>query len=726
MKNKLSFILVISCLIIIAINIPVMAKEKVTVTGGSFRYYKESEQLIITQGAQVVAEEVTIRAKKIYAIFRDGEILEIEAVGNVEMEKDDDIYYSEKLNYDIKDKTGLILEVLSIRETEDKNDKKHQIYIRGDKAEYTEEMIKVHPGSITSCDAEEPHYFFKARRMEIIPKEEIKLYHVVFWEFNGKVPLFYWPYYSISLKEDEKRYTYKVGYGNKTGWFLKTTFFDETKEGLDSEYYIDYYQKLDLAGGFKQDYVQNEKSEGSAYVYVRKQDEEQTLPAVEFEHSHIYKDDNWNLKTNTEYYDYQWKDSLKSTNNLGYTRENSSISLNSSYSTTTKDSGYQTEYLKNTLRTNTNIRDINIDGQLRDNRYLHSPDNDYWDGHFKVKENKGFLKWAFTTEKERESYEYNLYTLPEGSITLDFANLKTRFRPYVAPFDYTMKAGLFLEEKTQTAAYRWVNEGDFTKSYNIMGPFRLNLKGDGEFRIYSDGEYLLDYLYRYKPSIGLQTNPFYGFSTKVDYAYENGEGGTPFSFDRTSAHLSRTVNGSLNYRNKGLSITSSTGYNLTEEKFKNMRNKLSYRWNKRKNYFTLSLPYDIENQQFLDSSTRSTIRYTDLTFDLTSKFNIEEREVKYLKSKLDWEVEDQWHITLEAAMDPRVGYDLEERQTKGNLSIVKYLHCREIKLTYDAVQKETWFKYTINAFPETRFRIGSDPEEPVKFDMGLGGVNIGK
>ncbi len=47
------------------------------------------------------------------------------------------------------------------------------------------------PGGFTGCDLEEhPHYIFQASTMEIYPGDYLIAYNVVFYELDGRLPLF--------------------------------------------------------------------------------------------------------------------------------------------------------------------------------------------------------------------------------------------------------------------------------------------------------------------------------------------------------------------------------------------------------------------------------------------------------------------------------------------------------------------------------------------------------
>ncbi|AZR73967.1 hypothetical protein BBF96_11535 [Anoxybacter fermentans] len=699
---------------------PSLAEEKVKVLGEKIKYLMSEDQLIITGDAQIITKDITIKADEILATFRDGQVIEFKALGGVTIIKDKDTYFGKELTYHLKSKTGVVLELQGESKLKDSKEK---IYLYGKEAKYSPDLIEVTPGSLTSCELDEPHYFFKAGKMKIYPGDEIKLYHVTFWEFNGKIPLFYWPYYSISLKEKDQRFTYKMGYSKLTGWFLKTAYNYYNKGTGHGELYLDYYQKLGLAGGFKHFYVDEKNNKGSVYLYLQRQDERKTVPYLVFKHSHNYTYEGLRFATNTALNRYGIRDLMTNTNSVSYTKKGNTFSWNSKFTGSYQDiSEYGTYILKNTVKTKLKISDINVMGELTDDRYFHEPTDNYWSGYLKVYQNKSFLNWTFLTKKKgNKNPNLNFYILPELEMKLNFNALQTDLKPFISPFTYTIQAGRYIENRSQTDAYRLVNRLDFRKDLKLIDPFILVLTGTGMVKHYSTR----DVVYQYNPAVEIKTRPIYGFSTSIKYSYRNGEGESPFYFDRQTNKLSKLVSGRLSYNKYGLNITTYTGYNLITKRFSLLNNSLGYRWNE-KNSIQLIVPYNIEQKKFSDLTGNVKINYSNFTFSLDTRVNPEGWEFKKFETELDWQVNKDWHINLNASFDPKKGFDPDNPKNKGKIEIIRDLHCREISMSYDAVKKEIWFNYSIKAFPNQKFRLGSNEEEPVLFDINLGGMSIGQ
>ncbi|HRZ86964.1 MAG TPA: hypothetical protein P5287_04035 [bacterium] len=101
-------------------------------------------------------------------------------------------------------------------------------------------------GYITSCDYEDMHYKISAKKLFIYPGDRIIARDVVFW--LGKVPIFWLPFFSRSLRDERERFTLIPGYNRRFGAFLMT----------GTNFWYDPY----LTGTFRNDYY-TERGYGS-------------------------------------------------------------------------------------------------------------------------------------------------------------------------------------------------------------------------------------------------------------------------------------------------------------------------------------------------------------------------------------------------------------------------------------------------------------------------------
>lgn len=731
-----TLILVFLILLLIYIQ-PVMAKEKVTVLGEKMRYLAPEEQIYITGNAQIATTDLVIRADQIVADYKDGKVLEIHATGNVRMEKDGESFQGKDLTYHLEDKTGLILDMWGKSKIEESEE---PAYFNGEKAYYTEDMIEIVNGSMTTCDLDHPHYLFRAKRIEVYPEDKIRAYHLTFWEFNGKVPLFYWYRYTISLKDEEQQFTPKVGYNAVQGWFLKMTYSYFTDGEQHGELYLDLFQKVGPAAGFTWWYMDHEDNVGSVYLYMQKQTETKTYPYLTFQHLQKYKWDDLKLNTSTTLKRYGVRDTISNSSSLNlrgeginYLRWNASYSGSLYYQTLT-----ESHSITNTFNGKWKLSDITLNGKYDDRLTYRTGDEEWkrkWTGHLQASQSKSFYQWNLLTEKDSKSSttDWMVYTLPELSTKLKFSGIKGKLRPYLSPLSYEMKLGHFYEEYSQrvrvgytyedqllqTEAYRWYNQLSFRKQFTLIDPLLLVLGTSGTARLYSTK----DVVYEYNPSVELKTRSIHGFSTSVKYNYHKAaEGMSPFRFDKLSARETKKVTGTMAYNKYGINFNSNASYDLLNNKFGVWNNTLTYYWGeKKKSNIRFIVPYRIEDQMFSTMTGTVKLNYENLTFGFGTSLNPNGWTFGKVDSELSWQINENWHINFSTSYYPEKEFGSVSTD-KGKLEIIRDLHCREISMSYDAINKEVWFQYHIKAFPKQKFKFGSSDDDPMLFDADLGGI----
>ena len=140
------------------------------------------------------------------------------------------------------------------------------------------ELYRIDNGYVSTCDYEVPHYRLKGKTVYIYPGDKIVIKHIImYW---GKVPLFYWPYYSKSLKDDKSPWTVIPGKDDKFGYYLLTGYsmwWDNFFGGLlEPTLRLDYYEKrgIGLGGYAKYKYEDSVKADMRGY-YI--DDKERTL-----------------------------------------------------------------------------------------------------------------------------------------------------------------------------------------------------------------------------------------------------------------------------------------------------------------------------------------------------------------------------------------------------------------------------------------------------------------
>jgi hypothetical protein len=93
----------------------------------------------------------------------------------------------------------------------------------------------------TSCDQENPYWKLSARQLKIQPGERLWAWGV--WLHAGRVPVFYLPYYSQSLKDPRPPIEIKPGYSRTLGSYVRTKYNYYLGEGQYGSVRYDWMDK---------------------------------------------------------------------------------------------------------------------------------------------------------------------------------------------------------------------------------------------------------------------------------------------------------------------------------------------------------------------------------------------------------------------------------------------------------------------------------------------------
>ena len=197
----------------------------------------------------------------------------------------------------------------------------------------TPEEILMSPGDFTGCDLDHPHYLFRASTIEIYPGDYLLAYNVVFYELDGRLPLFYWPILYINLDDEESNIEFEYGYSSRRGWYGKLTYnyrlpglarvpgldrFDNILgDELPGQLYLDYYQNTGWAYGFQQHYIHADVNKGYFYYYNQNnKDEISGLFDWEASWRHNFDWQEWEADTGIDYFVYDDRDFITADINI--------------------------------------------------------------------------------------------------------------------------------------------------------------------------------------------------------------------------------------------------------------------------------------------------------------------------------------------------------------------------------------------------------------------------
>jgi len=595
--------------------------------------------------------------------------------------------------------------------------------------------IEMFPGLISGCDFENPHYYFDASRVVIKPGEHIKMYHVVFKELNGRLPLLYWPYLYISLKKENSNFVPAFGYHQTRGWFIKTKYYYNTFFDLPGNFYFDRYTISGSAGGIKQ-YIIDQNSQ-NAYLYYYTQQNKTNLPGLfnweaEFYHESDLGD--WDETFSYFYQDYDEKEEIESEFNLNYNRKRRRSSIEFDYEerdyfedniNDRKDYGldfYFYDRTINNLTARINYyrdyfkdpddgleREINRDIDLR-----YNPGGgwrsrlNYYDGEFEspteplksrqggelsISKRSGYYDFTVLLEQYSprltEDDQVNFSRLPEFSLEYD---------PPGA-FSYLGQLGHYYEDASQIEGYRIRGELEYSDGFSL--PLRSYLRASQTFNSSAYEIENIEYLQipnqqQSETKLRLRTNLGSNLTLRNNYTYQQKWGFTPFNFDQ--GEQENEIENKLNYRiSPYLDFDLESGYNFKDAQYLPLEAYLNLypteNWE-----INLGTRYDLNNMLFDDELIfRSIYESQRWQHRLGIEYDLNSYELKEIDNQLIYELDGDWGWYFESNFSLDYDYDQEIREA--NVQLNKSFHCRELSFSYDYLKEEFTVQYSIDLFP---------------------------
>lgn len=218
------------------------SKEPVVINGDAVEYSEAGKTAVANGNVVITYQDVKVTCKK--AIFH-ADTKEILAEGDVNLTQAGNLFKGERVLYNVETKTGTVLNpYVFIQPT---------YYGAGEKAEKMDENhYYIKQGYVTTCDLEKPHYRVQAKQLNVYLGDKVTAKNIFL--FVGDVPIFYFPYYSQSLKDRHPGVTVMPGQNKDWGYFVLTSWRYYFNENLKGRIHIDYRELRDFAYGVTTNY----------------------------------------------------------------------------------------------------------------------------------------------------------------------------------------------------------------------------------------------------------------------------------------------------------------------------------------------------------------------------------------------------------------------------------------------------------------------------------------
>lgn len=190
-----------------------------------------------TNGVRVIYGNALLTAERVRVDQPSGEV---EAEGRVRIQRDDQIWAGEHIRYNFK---------THIMEAELFRTGKAPIFAEGVKltADPSNQVYSAQGAFITTDDVSEPFTKLRAQSITIVPGQRITARHATM--YVGGLPVFYFPVFTYSLKNDVNQFSFVPGYRSEYGPFLLTTYRWFFNEQVDGAVHLDYRVERGLGTG---------------------------------------------------------------------------------------------------------------------------------------------------------------------------------------------------------------------------------------------------------------------------------------------------------------------------------------------------------------------------------------------------------------------------------------------------------------------------------------------
>jgi len=206
--------------------------EAIEITADRMEY---ADSLMIGEGNVVFQQQDTsLRADRVTVNPDTGEIT---ASGGIVMVRGDNYWEGEALDYNFKTREGSFGSSVMFFDP---------AYITAGEVErVSSNEFLLRNVTITTCSAEKPAVYARAREVRLIDRNFLIAKHITF--YAGPVPMFYMPHWQRHFTH--RLFTTYIGYGSRVGAFFKTRTSLRPTGWLKADTHLDFYSKRGVGVG---------------------------------------------------------------------------------------------------------------------------------------------------------------------------------------------------------------------------------------------------------------------------------------------------------------------------------------------------------------------------------------------------------------------------------------------------------------------------------------------
>lgn len=670
----------------------------ITIEGADLARWDYKQQLLYASGSVILAvDDLLLKGD---SLLWDMEKQELYLEGSVRLEQGDAYLEGESLIYNVDQAQGKFVKP----RTELVSEKiEGPIFVFSDHVEIDSDSYLMDKGVLTTCDLSEPHYHLAVNKLEIYPGNKMVIRGVRFYE--GKLPLFYWPYLVLPLdgRYDDFDFTLpEIGYNARDGYYIKNRYNYYFSSNAHGALLYDYYTRQGLGLGVNHNYRHELLGEGEMAFY--------TLPFATSKYlaaqlQHKFTADNFSFVTKNSYArQYQGaalKQDSSSSTSLSYQTDKMRLNGSFNYRLNQKEADKTSAWTasgawRQLLSTNW---DLNASSKI-----MAADDTKVYDYLLETnyRLNNHSLNLAVQQKYNPDLLDEN--KVPAWSSVNRLPELSWRWQnPTVAgvsiPGRIQLSLGKFSEYPSGVTSWRLAPYAELlTQSWRSDHGTTLTLSGNVSGYFYDTGQNQQALYGR----LGLIQQLSENTRITANYYKRFVWGETPFKFDQLKQE--DQLSGTFRYSKQPFTLVLSSGYNFLTQRFNNLLTQISYSSAAEPVTVNFVANYDLNNHRFGDLSGSISYRpQADWVFNLGAVYNVSNQALKWVNGKIVFDLSETVRLSYDLIYEPEKTQKLQT----GKLVLTFDLHCRELKFSYDQVREEFKVQYSINAFPKLPIEISS-------------------
>jgi LPS-assembly protein len=272
MKNFLCKEIVVSSVVILLLALNAFAYE-INILADNLEYDERSSQFL-AKGNVIFEWE----GKKVFADYVEFNKKTVKARSNVKVEESGNTIYADRVTYNYDEKTGCIKETFGHHSS--------NVFIRTKSMEIqNKDTYAINDIKLSKCDLDNPHIHINAKRGKLILNERLIIYNAIF--YIGKIPIFYFPIFTKSLKSNKAfgsdlKFEINPKFADNKTLYLNTVISCALSESLKGKVFADFFRKSANFHGIKIDYAAQDTT-GSIFANETNNFEKWALTADYFQ-----------------------------------------------------------------------------------------------------------------------------------------------------------------------------------------------------------------------------------------------------------------------------------------------------------------------------------------------------------------------------------------------------------------------------------------------------------